>query len=1181
MKERGLTEDQAAALRLTASGRRLSIIRGGSGSGKTYLAAALADLHTRQGCAVIGVSPTGRGVDNLRTEGAVRALTLNGLERLVREQKITLDAKTVILLDEAGQIGAQTANGFLEMIEGTGAQLIAFLDTDQPGPLEAAPVFRTLEARIGSVELGLGRRQKDPDLRAAVRGLGDHTQADGAIAQLDAQGVLKPGAARPRSIGKLAEAYVRDRAEDKIVLAHTRRDVADINTAIRKRLDTWFPERLADAPATAEDGSVDALRTGDRIVLTERYSPKDGFKPNASLKPAWLRPGTEAVVDRRARDHVVLRIGSGEEAGYLKLKTGGEEQGVSYRFAFAGTIAGAKGRGVDSVHMLASPGLTRRLLHTGASLCQSALNIVVPVSKDQVIPAVTAIARREDTPRSALDYGFEASAHAREVIRANRTGDKPAPTALMDGLDRTLGWMADSLDGGVRGVREQAPATRRLDRLRQGVVAELMAAGKSEARQSFTLEDRHMLETRIDSLVLPRGGWKRFLGQGWGQGWAVRSFEAEMESRYIPGVARDDQMVDRVLKRGVAMAEATGEDGMRDWFSRAQGNVAAEIAAQKAAYSRSRAEAGHAPAQAAPVPQSQPSSSAPKESAVPVPAQSRDYRGMALQLAQAISARIPRGDPVHDLDQVTLLEEMLRRAEPVVHPGGIAPSKDDEVMKRVPYITPTSPEMGRMGPAAGRALARGPVMERAHLLADRAAVIKHLETPTEPMEPAQDFVPRLKVFTHNEVFALHEPDAPWPDSLPARLELERAVISKRLREYRAEIRKGKEMENDAKEVVMSKDDILKDLVLGDIQPETFKAMKAVFSVEELAALRVPSLDWPKGLPEIDPAVRQQIAENLKQAVERLQKTDTGGAGQAAPTEGLAPSIEMPPEPVLSPEEARVRDLAMSLSSAVSQHMRRFHPVHEIDVMDRIQDLLDTTSGERLSGKDPDSIARQIAEARLRNDIRRDLAMKLDMPHLNRSQMLQQADRVVYSGSEDAFVLDGPLAKDFEAQVEDQLHDKLSLDPLVPTEYDRAVAEMLSRVNSDPELAEALGQALEYGLPQDAARMRAERLKWLETLLTRRGLGDQRPEEITKDIFAAFSHKEVEALLSTDAPLPKSLPELEPQARHAISQSLMAVFSRVDSILHAPSQNKAAALFRDRAHDLGLNVDKGPSYEPGW
>ncbi len=1175
VKERGLTEDQAAALRLTASGRRLSIIRGGSGSGKTYLAAALADLHTRQGCAVIGVSPTGRGVDNLRTEGAVRALTLNGLERLVREQKITLDAKTVILLDEAGQIGAQTANGFLEMIEGTGAQLIAFLDTDQPGPLEAAPVFRTLEARIGSVELGLGRRQKDPDLRAAVRGLGDHTQADGAIAQLDAQGVLKPGSGRARSIGKLAEAYVRDRAEDKIVLAHTRRDVADINTAIRKRLDTWFPERLADAPATAEEGSVDALRTGDRIVLTERYSPKDGFKPNAGLKPAWLRPGTEAVVDRRARDHVVLRIGSGEEAGYLKLKTGGEEQGVSYRFAFAGTIAGAKGRGVDSVHMLASPGLTRRLLHTGASLCQSALNIVVPVSKDQVIPAVTAIARREDTPRSALDYGFEASAHAREVIRANRTGDKPAPTALMDGLDRTLGWMADSLDGGVRGVREQAPATRRLDRLRQGVVAELMAAGKSEARQSFTLEDRHMLETRIDSLVLPRGGWKRFLGQGWGQGWAVRSFEAEMESRYIPGVARDDQMVDRVLKRGVAMAEATGEDGMRDWFSRAQGNVAAEIAAQKAAYARSRAEAGHAPAQAAPVPQSQPSSSAPKESAVPVPAQSRDYRGMALQLAQAISARIPRGDPVHDLDQVTLLEEMLRRAEPVVHPGGIAPSKDDEVMKRVPYITPTSPEMGRMGPAAGRALARGPVMERAHLLADRAAVIKHLETPTEPMEPAQDFVPRLKVFTHNEVFALHEPDAPWPDSLPARLELERAVISKRLRKYGDQLQEERKMETEA-ETEKLRDAVLKKLTLGRIDTQSLDRIVDAFDQKEIAALRNPDLELPGSLPEMDRSVRKMVAETLDHALKsKSEGTGASGADQQAPL----PRIEMPPEPDLGPDEARVRDLAMSLGSAVSQHFAQSRLVHEADLEDRIRDLLGTEHGDQLLDKDAEAIARQFAEIRLMNDVYRACVAELapDMPHMSAADMSNLADQAVYSGVADARFLMGPRADGFEARAEELIDEKLSSDPPVPTEYDRTVAEILSRENSDPELAEILGQALEYGVPGDAASLRAKRMDQINDLAV--GKLGQNPQLHVKDLFSAFTHDEVELLLKGEGKLPDTLPEMDALVRERVSRSMLLLFSRIKGPQEAPALKQARQFFRDRARDLGLNIDKGPSRGP--
>ena len=1229
VQERGLSDEQADALRLTAGAQRLSIISGRSGSGKTCMAGVLADAHTRQGYRVLGVSPTGRGVDNLRAEGAVRALTLKGLEAAVKDGKIALDAKSVILLDEAGQIGAQTANGFLEMIEGTGAKLIAFLDTDQPGPLEASPVFRTLEARIGSVDLGSGRRQRDPDLAAELRGLGDHAGADEAIAKLDARGVFKAGQGRARAIDKLAEAYVRDRAEDKIVLAHTRRDVAALNTAIRKRLDHWFPERLADAPATAREGSVDALRSGDRIVLSAWYKePNVGLKPNVGPKPnadrksgagfnSWLRPGTEALVEQRTESHVVLRIGSGDEARLLKLKvekpTGAQtnaaeasRQPFRYRFSFADTIHGAKGRGFDSVHMLASPGLTRRLLHTGSSLCQSALNIVVPVSKDQMIPAVTAIARREDTPRSALDYGFDASAHAREVIRANRAGDRPAPTALMDGLNRTLGWVADSLDGGVQGVRETAPALRRFDTLRQGVVAELMAAGKSAASQSFTLEDRQMLETRVDALVLARD-WKRFLGQGW----AVRAFEAETERNAIPGVARDDQMVDRVLKRGVAMAEATGEDDMRDWFARAQRNVAAEIAAQKTAYTKSQAAA--APAQ-----QSHPSASAPKE--VVVPAQSRDYRGMALQLAAAISTHIPRADPVHRFDQVECLEEMLCKADTGRVPNPDAarrnsvlphPDTDDEVIGNIRYTSWTTPETHSLSIAVERVLAQGPLRDRAEVLAERADVLRHLETPQDPMQAAKDIVPRLKVFTHDEIVALHEPDAPWPGSLPPRMELERAVISRRLRDYRAEIR----MENQ-KEAAMTKDEILKDLILGDVQSETLKAMKAAFDVKELAALSNPEIEVPDSLSGLDPAMRKMIADNLRKAVERAQKSETGGAGQTAPI--ALPRIEMPPEPKLDPEETKLRDLTLSLRSVLTQHIdqRRLLPpdvrrqrwqnplgrgageqAPDVEPLEnRVRALIDVDSAEAIAVREPEDLAREIAVARMKNEVARATFrdMAPDMPHLSKTRIAQLADRVFYNGMDDLQARNrlGPRRPGYIARVEEQIDEKLSSDPPVPTAFDRAVADILSRDTRDPitvdrqgrhsrepDLVDLLREALEHGVPEEAGRLRARRAEMINDLRDEKH--GKNPRAQVKDLFAVFSHTEIEALMKGGkGPLPETLPDLDPANRSQIAKSMLKLLSRIKGPLEAaPAMTQAQSLFKKRALSPGLHVDKGPSTGP--
>ena len=1113
-RERHLTDDQVEALRLAASGQRLSIVRGGSGSGKTFMAAALADLHTRQGLDVIAVSHTGRGVDRLRSEGAVRSMTLAGLERQVAEKRTKLTAKSVILLDDAGQVGAEAAERLFAMVEKSGAKVIALQDSDPHAPFEAMPVFRTLEARIGSIDLGESRRQKNPELREALRHLSDRDTVDKAVEMLDERGVFSAGQSRGRAIRKLATAYVQDKLEDKIVLAHSRRDVTEINKSVRAQLDELFPDRMAHVPKSAKAGSVGDLRVGDRIRLTEGY------------RRAGLGIGTEAMVERRSRRQVVLRIGSGDEARHLKLKVSDED--FRYGFAFADTIHAARGRGTASVHMLASPGMNRRLLQTGAAMSESVLNIVVPVPKDRVLPAVSAITRKDDSVQAALDYGVDATHQTRVALRGGDRNkgrmDKPAPGALMDGLDRVLAWVADSLDGGLQGVREQAPTTRRLESLRTGVLVELSAVHQEQTGQPLGVAERQALGERIDQLVVGPNT-RRFLGQGW----AVRAFEAETERGYIPGVSRSDQMVARVLKRGVEMAEATGEDEMQNWFSRTRTIVGESIDEQKAQYARANA--------------------APRPAAKPVVTDLRDVQGMALQLAQAISERVPRRDPVHEMDHIPILEEMLRKADP----GGSRPISDAEVFQRVPHVSWTTPETHKLDQVVANVMAKGPLMEREDVLGQRDALFDQLDQTEEPTIPAREFVQQLtKVFTHKEVAALNEPETPWPDSLPERYPDEREVISKRVREI---TRKGKEMEQS---------DVLKDLAMGSVKPSTLDQFKAAFSIEEIGALTDPDAEVPESLPALGPAARKKIAETLNKALQ------DPAADRESPDETVASpdesKVEVTPEPVCDPEEVRVRDLALSMTSAVSQHINGYNPVHEGNLLERIVSLLKATPGARLEGDTAENVARNLARKRVETEVRREVLVK---------EYPLYTDQAIYEGTGRAFLttrLDG-LA--YEEKAKNATEARIERDGVEPTATERAIAEIATRENADPELVKNITEALGYGASKDANALREQRNNLLDLMKAGKVPSNQGAREYAKAVFSAFTHKEVEALMTKASELPESLPKVGKDERAKVAQTLTSQFAKIKGSTPAPSLQKAKGMFAQLARSLGL--DRGGPY----
>jgi len=536
-----LSDMQFTAI-LAAAAERFSIVSGPSGSGKTRLAAAIGSSHEARYWDVHRIAPTGVGADNFREackfkemEGTVR--TLASLEYAIEQGTVELGPKSIVILDEAGQVGAESADRLLRLIEESGAKFVAFRDNDQVGPYEAGPIFQALEKRIGGIELDVSHRSQNPAMIKCLDLLSDPLKsAERRAVGLAEAGILHGGGTRKASVDLLAAAYVEDRSQSKIVLAHSRADVDALNTAIRARLDSALPERNLDADMITQGGALGELRLRDKIVLSKAYQTNAG----------WLRAGTTFEVERRTADEVILRHGEGQEAQFVKVAT--KDDDFEYRFEFASTVHGSKGRSIDSVHMLATPGMSRNLFKTGVGLHRHSLNVVLPTTENNVVGSMRAILQTDDTPRSVFDYGFDASQHARAVMGNEFGSVENEPSKLVDGFNRMVDWVADGLDGGAG--REDSEMPTRAVRLRVAVVAELIAA---RGEHGFSTAERHKLEHCIDKLIHHRA-WSRLLG-----------IERETKSDAPIGSAQD-RMVARILERGAQAAEASNDAALRDWF---------------------------------------------------------------------------------------------------------------------------------------------------------------------------------------------------------------------------------------------------------------------------------------------------------------------------------------------------------------------------------------------------------------------------------------------------------------------------------------------------------------------------------------------------------------------------------------------------------------------------------------
>ncbi|WP_298937992.1 AAA family ATPase [uncultured Ruegeria sp.] len=577
----GLTREQEAAFRSAIDQPGLSLVSGPSGSGKTRVAGALARAYRAAGVKEVNaIAPTSAGVDRLRRAGESGAMSIRQFEERVADGRIALMPRSVIVLDDAGLVGAETADRLIGLAETHGSKIVALRDTHQFAALEASPVFRMLEDRVGGHRLGDSLRQVDPvrkqlleAFRQAPTGVPGDPQGEGpaerGLSGLMTEGVFQAGETRVLALDRIAKDYVRDAVSSKLVVAQARADVNELNRLIRENMDARYPERAVKASpfgnsrelAEAPIGSIAALRPGDRILLAGGY-----FGAN-------LPAGSEGEVLRHDDNGVALLMAA-PDGTERHLTFSVEDRDFRYRFGFASTVHGADGRSHGSLHVLATPGMTRHVLDAAMSLHQTALNVVLPVPEDNLGWAVRAIQRKDGTGRGALDYGFDVSLAAREALRGQAV--ELREDAIVEGAERLALWMGPETVRTETGVPETStpdmigptdvPPARALP---HGIGGEVMAeliggqiletgtAPTNATRSALTDMVRHVageddwqslrrrlppgIEARADQLALDRAG-------------------SGSDGRSLPAAL--------ALARGAVAAEALGEDALAERFQR-------------------------------------------------------------------------------------------------------------------------------------------------------------------------------------------------------------------------------------------------------------------------------------------------------------------------------------------------------------------------------------------------------------------------------------------------------------------------------------------------------------------------------------------------------------------------------------------------------------------------------------
>jgi conjugative relaxase-like TrwC/TraI family protein len=243
-REKGfvLSDEQRTAVRFVASETGgVACVSGWAGSGKTATAGAYIKAFQSAGKTVIGTALSWGAADKLAAETGLVTHSITSLLTRLDKGMLRLDRDTVVLVDEAGLVGARTIAEIQRRCDTVRAKLVLVGDCLQLQPIEASAPFRLVIDATGEAMLTEIRRQRqtrDQELAKLFYRFGHEASGAQLVDTMQANGQLRTERYRPQVLRELVSDYLSDphAARDKLVIAGTNAQCDALTAAIRAEL---------------------------------------------------------------------------------------------------------------------------------------------------------------------------------------------------------------------------------------------------------------------------------------------------------------------------------------------------------------------------------------------------------------------------------------------------------------------------------------------------------------------------------------------------------------------------------------------------------------------------------------------------------------------------------------------------------------------------------------------------------------------------------------------------------------------------------------------------------------------------------------------------------------------------------------------------------------------------------
>ena len=240
---------QQLALDEILSDRRLSLVTGFAGAGKTFTMSKAVEALRASGIPVMGGALSGRATEEMAVEG-LDSRTLAAWQSYFATSSAHERRPFVFIMDEAGMVGASQMRAIMEAVDARGGKLVLVGDEGQLQPVGEIGLYADMRLQLEGVSIESIRRQRhflerEASVQLARRNPAlalNYYAAHGSVSEVEKLGHAvdqmgsaywaRDDAAGTKGAGE--EVSAKPALEGRVLaLAHRNSDVGDLNAAIR------------------------------------------------------------------------------------------------------------------------------------------------------------------------------------------------------------------------------------------------------------------------------------------------------------------------------------------------------------------------------------------------------------------------------------------------------------------------------------------------------------------------------------------------------------------------------------------------------------------------------------------------------------------------------------------------------------------------------------------------------------------------------------------------------------------------------------------------------------------------------------------------------------------------------------------------------------------------------------